>query len=124
MLSKGDILNKREKERYKKELLEKKKEINHHLSEFYTESKEVETGIAQDVVDRAESSYTKEFLLSLSNKERKQLSLINEALKRIEKGTYGICQGCTQEIGEKRLDAIPWTPYCINCQEKEEEESS
>jgi len=124
MLSKGDILNKREKERYKKELLEKKKEINHHLSEFYTESKEVETGIAQDVVDRAESSYTKEFLLSLSNKERKQLSLINEALKRIEKGTYGICQRCTQEIGKKRLDAIPWTPYCINCQEKEEEESS
>jgi len=124
MLSKGDILNKREKERYKKELLEKKKEINHHLSEFYTESKEVETGIAQDVVDRAESSYTKEFLLSLSNKERKQLSLINEALKRIEKGTYGICQRCTQEIGKKRLEAIPWTPYCINCQEKEEEESS
>lgn len=124
MLSKGDILNKREKERYKKELLEKKKEINRHLSEFYTESKEVETGIAQDVVDRAESSYTKEFLLSLSNKERKQLSLINEALKRIEKGTYGICQRCTQEIGKKRLEAIPWTPYCINCQEKEEEESS
>lgn len=124
MLSKGDILNKREKERYKKELLEKKKEINHHLSEFYTESKEVETGIAQDVVDRAESSYTKEFLLSLSNKERKQLSLINEALKRIEKGTFGICQRCTQEIGKKRLEAIPWTPYCINCQEKEEEESS
>ena len=117
-------MNKREKERYKKELLEKKKEINHHLSEFYTESKEVETGIAQDVVDRAESSYNKEFLLSLSNKERKQLSLINEALTRIEKGTYGICQGCTQEIGKKRLDAIPWTPYCINCQEKEEEESS
>jgi len=124
MLNKGDILNKREKERYKKKLLEKKKEINHHLSEFYTESKEVETGIAQDVVDRAESSYTKEFLLSLSNKERKQLSLINEALKRIEKGTYGICQRCTQEIGKKRLEAIPWTPYCINCQEKEEEESS
>ncbi|TET24150.1 MAG: TraR/DksA family transcriptional regulator [Candidatus Aminicenantes bacterium] len=117
-------MNKREKERYKKKLLEKKKEINHHLSEFYTESKEVETGIAQDVVDRAESSYTKEFLLSLSNKERKQLSLINEALKRIEKGTYGICQRCTQEIGKKRLEAIPWTPYCINCQEKEEEESS
>lgn len=117
-------MNKREKERYKKELLEKKKEIDHHLSEFYTESKEVETGIAQDVVDRAESSYTKEFLLSLSNKERKQLSLINEALKRIEKGTYGICQRCTQEIGKKRLEAIPWTPYCINCQEKEEEESS
>ena len=124
MISKGYILNKREKERYKKKLLEKKKEINHHLSEFYTESKEVETGIAQDVVDRAESSYTKEFLLSLSNKERKQLSLINEALKRIEKGTYGICQRCTQEIGKKRLEAIPWTPYCINCQEKEEEESS
>lgn len=117
-------MNKKEKEKYKKELLKRKKENYEMLSEFYSESKEVEAGIAQDVGDKAESSYTKEFLLNLSNTEREQLFLIDEALKRIEKCNYGVCQSCGQDIRKKRLDAIPWTPYCINCQQKEEEESS
>jgi DnaK suppressor protein len=115
-------LNKKEKEKYKVKLLEKKQEITEKLSETYNVSKEVETGIAQDVVDKAESSYTKEFLLSLSDTERGQLLMIDEALKRIEKCEYGICQMCGQKISKKRLDAVPWTPYCINDQEKAEEE--
>lgn len=124
MPNKGGILNKQDKEKYKKELLKMKQENYEMLSGFYSESKEVESGIAQDVGDKAESSYTKEFLLSLSDSERERLFLIDEALKRIEKCTYGICQGCGQEITKKRLNAIPWTPYCLNCQQKEEEESS
>lgn len=125
MLNKGGFwLDKKEKEKYKKKLLQKKQEIIEKLSETYNESKEVETGIAQDVADKAESSYTKEFLLSLSDTERKQLLLIDEALKRIETSEYGICQMCGQKINKKRLDAISWTPYCINCQEKAEEEPS
>lgn len=116
-------MNKEEKEKYKDKLLKKKEEIIKKLSETYNESKEVETGIAQDVVDKAESSYTKEFLLSLSDTEREQLFLIDEALKRIEKCEYGVCQMCGQKISKKRLDVVPWTPYCINCQEKEEEKS-
>lgn len=117
-------MKKQERERYKKKLLERKKEINHKLSEFYSESKEVETGIAQDVGDKAESSYTKEFLLSLSDAERKQLSLIEGALKRIERSDYGICQSCGADIGKKRLDVVPWAPLCIVCQQREEEEVS
>lgn len=117
-------MEKKEKERYKDKLLIKKQEIVEKLSETYNESKEVETGIAQDVVDKAESSYTKEFLLSLSDTERRQLLMIDEALKRIEKCEYGICQMCGQKISKKRLDAVPWTPYCINDQEKAEEETS
>lgn len=111
------------KEKYKKILLEKKEKIKNKLSEFYSESKELETVVAQDVADKAESSYTKEFLLSLSNKDRNQLLMVDEALKRIEKNTFGLCQRCNKKINEKRLNVIPWTPYCINCQEKEEEES-
>ncbi len=114
---------KKEKEKYKEKLLKKKEEIINKISEVYNQSKEVESGIAQDLVDKAESSYTKEFLLSLSDAERKQLFLIDEALKRIEKNEYGVCQMCNKDIGKKRLDAVPWTPYCIECQEKEEEES-
>jgi len=116
-------LNKKERERYRNKLLKKKVEIVDKISETYNESKEVESGIAQDVVDKAESSYTKEFLLSLSNAEREQLLLIDEALKRIDKKELGICQSCGKNINKKRLDAVPWTPYCIDCQQKEEEES-
>ncbi len=102
----------------------KKDEITAILSEAYSESKEIETGIAQDLADKAESSYTKEFLLSLSNTERKQLLLIDEALNRIDKDEYGICQRCQKNINKKRLDAVSWAPHCIECQEKEEEEES
>jgi len=117
-------LNKKEIERYKKKLIIRKQEIIETLSEFYNESKEVEDPmIAKDMGDKAESSYTKEFLLSLSDTERKQLHLIDEALKRIEESTFGVCQMCGAKIGKKRLDAIAWTPFCIECQEKAEEES-
>ena len=115
-------MNKEEREKYKKTLIEKKEEIVAKLSEAYNESKEIETGIAQDIADKAESSYTKEFLLSLSDAERKQLFLIDEALKRIEKDEYGICQMCQKNISKKRLNAVPWAPHCIECQEKAEEE--
>ncbi|TET70960.1 MAG: TraR/DksA family transcriptional regulator [Candidatus Aminicenantes bacterium] len=117
-------MNKKERERYRNKLLKKKEEIVNKISETYNESKEVESGIAQDVVDKAESSYTKEFLLSLSDAEREQLLLIDDALKRIDKKEIGICQRCGKDINKKRLDAVPWTSYCIDCQEIEEEESS
>jgi DnaK suppressor protein len=117
-------LNKKERERYRNKLLKKKEEIVNKISETYIESKEVESGIAQDVVDKAESSYTKEFLLSLSDAEREQLLLIDDALKRIDKKEVGICQRCGKDINKKRLDVVPWTAYCIDCQEIEEEESS
>ncbi len=117
-------MRKKDKEQYKKKLLERKNEIIDKLSEVYNESKEVEPEIAQDVGDRAESSYTKEFLLSLSDTERKQLSLIDEALIRIEDCVYGTCQMCDRSISKKRLKAIPWAPFCIHCQQKAEEESS
>ncbi|MGD8538008.1 MAG: TraR/DksA family transcriptional regulator [Candidatus Aminicenantes bacterium] len=117
-------MNKQERERYKKILQERKQELNHQLSEFYSESKTVETGIAQDVGDKAESSYTKEFLLSLSDSERKKLGLIDEALKRVETSEFGMCQSCGVKIGKKRLNVVPWSPLCITCQQKEEEEAS
>jgi len=87
--------------------LEKKEEIVTKLSEVYNESKEVESGIAQDIVDKAESSYTKEFLLSLSNAERAQLFLIDDALKRLEKNEYGICQMCQKIIIKKGWMLFP-----------------
>ncbi len=114
--------NKRDKDEFRRKLSGKKESIIRKLTDTITESKEMESNVAQDLVDKAETSYTKEFLLSLSDGEREQLLLIDEAIKRLEHGEFGVCQLCQKEIGGKRLDAIPWTPFCIDCQEKNEEE--
>ena len=115
---------KKERLEYKRQLLERKEKIVRKLSELSSQSLEVEaSNVAQDVVDKAESSYTKEFLLSLSDAEREQLLLIDDALRRLARDEFGYCQICSKEIGKKRMAALPWTPYCINCQEKAEEES-
>lgn len=115
-------MNKKEREGFRKTLTDKKEAIIQKLSGFINESKEMESNVAPDLVDKAETSYTKEFLLSLSDAERSQLLLIDEALKRLQHDEFGVCQMCGQEIGRKRLEAISWTPLCIDCQEKTEEE--
>ncbi len=116
-------MNKKERDEFRKLLAAKKESIIRKLTDTITESKEMESNVAQDLVDKAETSYTKEFLLSLSDTERSQLMLIDEALRRIDTDDFGACQLCGQEINRKRLVALPWTPTCIDCQEKAEEES-
>ncbi len=71
----------------------------------------------QDLADKAASAYSKELNFSLSDGERGVLMLIDEAFARMKEGTYGTCTNCGNTIGEKRLQAIAWTPYCIDCQE-------
>lgn len=74
----------------------------------------------QDLADKAASAYSKELNFSLSDGERNLLMLIEEALNRTEAGTYATCTNCGNTIGEKRLQAVPWTPLCIDCQELQE----
>ncbi|MGB9030827.1 MAG: TraR/DksA family transcriptional regulator [Acidobacteriaceae bacterium] len=73
-----------------------------------------------DVADQAVLSYQKELLFSQGTEGHSQLSQVRRALERLREGNFGECLHCGQEIGEKRLDALPWTPYCITCQEKVE----
>ena len=74
----------------------------------------------QDVADRAASSYNKEFLFSQSNNDRQLLNMVDGALARIREGSFGECVSCGKEINAKRLEAVPWTRHCIECQEKAE----
>ena len=113
-------MDKKEKNKFEQALLERKQELTDSLSESVQGSREVDPGIAQDIGDKAESSYTKEFLLSLSDTERKQLFLIDEALKRLKTGHFGVCEECGKNISKKRLNALPWAPLCIECRQKEE----
>jgi RNA polymerase-binding transcription factor len=70
-----------------------------------------------DAVDQAASGFEKESLLQRRNQEQHLLRATDSALGRIRAGTYGKCLSCGKQIEGKRLAAVPWTPYCIPCEE-------
>jgi DnaK suppressor protein len=70
-----------------------------------------------DPVDLAVRNYSKNVMLAVSENESRQLVLIDEALQRVEDKEYGECQNCGKDVNPKRLTAIPWARYCIDCQE-------
>ncbi|HVT04251.1 MAG TPA: TraR/DksA family transcriptional regulator [Thermoanaerobaculia bacterium] len=74
----------------------------------------------QDLADKAASAYSKELNFSLSDSDRETLVFIEEALDRIDAGVYAVCTNCGVTIGDRRLAAVPWTPFCIDCQELQE----
>ena len=75
---------------------------------------------ADDFADRANNSYNRELMFSLSDSERKLLIHIEDAYQRLEEGSYGRCIHCDKPIGLPRLKALPWARYCIACQERDE----
>jgi RNA polymerase-binding transcription factor len=101
----------------RKRLLQKKDELLQDLVKNREVSDETIDESAQDMADRATSAYTKEFAYSLSEADRKTLVLIDEALGRLDAGTYGTCVHCGQPVQEKRLEAVPWARHCLDCQE-------
>jgi DnaK suppressor protein len=72
-----------------------------------------------DMADQASGNNEVHILLKLKQTDAKILQAIEEALGRIEKGTYGVCRDCGEAIAEARLKAIPWTRVCITCKEKQ-----
>ncbi|MBP9665018.1 MAG: TraR/DksA family transcriptional regulator [Pyrinomonadaceae bacterium] len=70
-----------------------------------------------DPVDLAVRNYSKNVMLAVSENESRQLTLIDQALLRIADKEYGECQNCGKDIQPKRLAAIPWARYCLDCQE-------
>jgi len=75
-----------------------------------------------DVTDQASAEVEKNFAIRLRERERKLLKKIDEAIERIDKGTFGICDGCGEVIGYGRIKARPVTTYCIECKTQQEED--
>lgn len=75
-----------------------------------------------DPTDRATHETDRNFLLRVKDRERKLISKVQEAIKRIDDGTYGICEICGEEISQKRLEVRPVTTSCIECKKEEEEQ--
>ena len=107
---------------YRKRLLMKQEELKGIVSRIEQDGRAADGDSTQDLVDKAANSYTKEFLFSQSNNDRTILLLVDEALERMHEGKYGECIQCGGEMQQKRLDAVPWAPHCIPCQEKQEQE--
>lgn len=76
---------------------------------------------ADDFADRANNSYNRELMFTLSDGEREMLIDIKDALARLASGEYDRCVHCDAPIGLERLKAVPWTDHCIACQEREEQ---
>ena len=70
-----------------------------------------------DEMDQAGLSAEREFAILGLNRRSELLRNIQAALRRIENGTFGTCTNCEETIGRNRLVAVPWTPFCIRCQE-------
>ncbi len=73
------------------------------------------------MADLGTDNYDQEFTLGLIENEQSTLELINEAISRMDTGTYGQCTGCGEMIARPRLQAIPYARYCIRCARKQEE---
>lgn len=107
-------LNAKSAKEIKEKLMKERELIVKKLSDNDLSIDDSET---PDPVDLAVRNYSKNVMLAVSENESKQLTLIDEALMRIKDKEYGLCQNCEKTINAKRLAAIPWARYCIDCQE-------
>jgi DnaK suppressor protein len=117
-------MDKKTVKEFQEKLRSKRQELTKGYERSKSEAVETSSGGSEDFVDYAVNAYTKEFLLSLSDLDRRTLLRVDEAMARLQRGEFGVCLECGKEIGDKRLHAVPWTPYCITCQEQVEQEES
>jgi len=113
---------------FKKLILKRKEEILEaikHISEDALKKSQKDasgdiSGYTYHMADVATDTYDIEFSLGLASDDRKLLYELDEALNRIEEGTFGICEGCKTLISKTRLKAVTYARFCIKCQEKKE----
>ncbi|MBN2313778.1 MAG: TraR/DksA C4-type zinc finger protein [Sedimentisphaerales bacterium] len=112
-------LSSAEIKKFRAMLIEKRNEILGSVTSMETETLRRErsdlSNLPIHMADMGSDSYEIENTIGLMSSERKILVAINEALDRIENGTYGICEGEGEAIPKARLEAIPWARYCVNC---------
>ncbi len=120
-------MDKRKREKFKKLLLEERRrileEIENLKNDSSSEQRELSgelSGYAYHLADVATDSYNREFNLDLASNEEKVLYEISNALKMVETKEYGKCEKCAKKINNERLETIPYTRFCIKCQEEEE----
>ncbi|MFH0935334.1 MAG: TraR/DksA family transcriptional regulator [Candidatus Omnitrophota bacterium] len=117
-------LSKKELSDFKKIVLKRKEEVLDeikHISEDTLKKSQKDasgdiSGYTYHMADVATDNYDREFSMGLASNERKVIYELDDALKKIEEGTFGICEGCKSLIAKNRLKAVPQARLCIKCQ--------
>ena len=110
----------------KKDIEYFKEFLNNRLEELLSHADDTVSGMTQpkenfpDPTDRASLESERNFMLRIRDRENKLIKKIRKALNRIERGTFGVCEECGENISVKRLNARPVTTQCIDCKTKEE----
>ena len=120
-------MTKLELAKYKKLLIKVREtingDINHIAKESLKSQKESSgdlSGYSFHMADMASDSYDRELSLNIASEEQEVIYEIDEALKRMEEGKFGLCISCSKKIPQKRLSAVPYAKYCIQCKSEEE----
>jgi DnaK suppressor protein len=114
-------MRKREKDKFRALLLQMRKEITREIQQDVQQGREGEAGDGRDTYDIASDERDREISLLLSDRERRKLQQIDDALHRLETDTYGMCEECEGEIAPGRLEAMPFTRLCVTCQSEFEQ---
>jgi DnaK suppressor protein len=116
-------LNKKELKKFQELLEDKRKAVLERARQMLAvENMALDTNDLPDEMDLASSEYLQSFELRLRGREKSLLTKLDLALKKIEDGTFGVCELCEEPIGKKRLEARPETTLCIKCKEDQERE--
>ncbi len=107
-----------------RELLKKSRQEILEQSEDTLEDMTEEREMYADPADRASAESDRAFILRLRDRDRKLVRKIDEALERIDAGTYGICEDCGEDISKPRLKARPVTTLCIKCKSRQEQQEA
>ena len=105
---------------FRKKLVEQQEQIYSLYEHDLKVGQQASDEGTEEIVDRANNAYNREFMFALSDTERQILLEIDSALQRLDSGTFGACAHCSIEIAKARLRALPWAKYCIDCQEQVE----
>ena len=115
-------LTKKELKKFQELLEEKRKDVLDRARRMLDEGMVLDANDLPDEMDLASSEYIQSFEFRLRGREKSLLSKLDLALKKIDDGTFGICEICEEPIGKKRLEARPETTLCIKCKEDQERE--
>ena len=103
---------------FKQRLLTREQELIDYIARSEKEARESRTAEVEDPIDQVTSSESKAASFEESTLAADTLRQVRNALRRIDDGSYGKCIDCGRPIEPARLDAVPWTPYCLADQEK------
>src|ERR1700733_11140418 len=107
-------------EHFKQRLLDKERELVEEMARLEDEARDSDEAEVRDSTDDATSSQSTSEALEEDVLISQTLTLVRDALKRIEDGTYGKCIVCGRQIEAARLEAVPWAAYCLEDQEKQD----